>query len=307
MSRRSWLLFTGTSLIWGSSFLLIRIAVQHTSPSSVVFGRVVLGALFLVPFAVRGGGFRGLRRHLPAIVAVAMLDMLLPTLLTAWGEERIDSSTAAILTATDPLFVVLIAFFLIRSEAVSRWRLAGLIAGFAGVAVLVGADLRGSLSELFGAAAVMVSALAYAVSTLIYRRWLDDVPAVGVTALMLLLSSVATAGPGVAGLAAHFPSARVVLAIAVLGCINTGLAYWLYYALVNEAGAASASVITYAMPVVAFVLGVGFLHEQVTAGAIVGLVLIGVGAWLATRGSAENAAQDGQVDVPAADDRHDRA
>jgi drug/metabolite transporter (DMT)-like permease len=307
MNRRSWLLFTATSVIWGSSFLLIRIAVEHMTPSTVVFGRMMLGALFLVPFAARSGGFRGLRRHLPAIIAVTVLDMLLPTLLTAWGEQRISSSAAAILTATDPLFVALIAFWLMRSEAVSRWRLVGLVVGFVGVATLVGADLRGSVGELLGAAAVLASALGYAVSTLIYRRWLEDAPAVGVTAVMLLLTSMATAGPGVEGLVAHFPPVHVALAVAILGCINTGLAYWLYYALINEAGAASAAVITYVMPVVALVLGISFLNEKLTLGAVLGLALVGIGAWLATRGSEQDAGQDGQVDVAAADHRHGRS
>lgn len=304
MSRRSWILFTATSVIWGSSFMLIRIAVEHMTPSAVVFGRMTLGAVFLVPFAAHGGGFRGLRRYLPAIIAVTLLDMLLPTLLTAWGEQRINSSAAAILTATDPLFVALIALWLMRSEALSRWRLAGLVVGFVGVAALVGVDLRGSVSELLGALAVLASALGYAVSTLIYRRWLEDAPPVGATAVMLLLSSVATAGPGIAGLVAHFPPVHVALAVAILGCVNTGLAYWLYYALVNEAGAASAAVITYVMPVVAFVLGIGFLNEKLTLAAVAGLVLVGIGAWLATRGSEQDAGQHSEVNVASANDRH---
>ena len=103
MSRKAVLLFAATSIIWGSSFLFIRVAVEHMPPSAVVFGRTLLGAAILFPLASRSGAFRGLRRSIPAVAVVALLDMALPTFLTAWGEERISSSVAGILTATDPV------------------------------------------------------------------------------------------------------------------------------------------------------------------------------------------------------------
>jgi drug/metabolite transporter (DMT)-like permease len=144
MNRRAVLLFAATSVIWGSSFLLIRVAVEHMPPSTVVFGRALLGTVCLVPLAIRSRALRGLRRSLLPIVAVTLLDMALPTFLTAWGEERICSSAAGILTATDPLFTAVLALWLIRPEAVDRKRFAGLVIGFAGVIALLGIDFRGS-------------------------------------------------------------------------------------------------------------------------------------------------------------------
>jgi drug/metabolite transporter (DMT)-like permease len=207
--------------------------------------------------------------------------MALPTFLTAWGEQRISSSLAGILTATDPLFTALLALGLIRSEAVNRRQLAGLVIGFAGVIALLGFDFRGHAGELLGAAAVLLSALGYAAAALVYRRWLTDAPALGVTALMTLLSSAAFAAPAAADLPRQIPPASSVLALVALGLVNTGLAYWLFYALIDDAGAATASLITYAMPVVALALGVGLLAEPLTAAAVAGLVLIALGAWLA--------------------------
>jgi drug/metabolite transporter (DMT)-like permease len=110
------LLFAATSIIWGSSFLFIRIAVEHMPPSMVVFGRTVLGAAFLVPLAVRRRAFRGARRVIMPIIAVTLLDMAAPAFLTAWGEQHVSSSVAGILTATDPLFTAALALWLIRSE-----------------------------------------------------------------------------------------------------------------------------------------------------------------------------------------------
>jgi drug/metabolite transporter (DMT)-like permease len=104
-----------------------------------------------VPLAIRTGAFRGLRRNIVLVALVALLDMALPTWLTAWGEERVSSSVAGILTATDPLFTALLALWLIRSEAVDRRRFTGLVIGFAGVIALLGLDFHNSAPELLGA------------------------------------------------------------------------------------------------------------------------------------------------------------
>jgi drug/metabolite transporter (DMT)-like permease len=282
MSRRALLLFAATSVIWGSSFLFIRVAVANLPPSAVVFGRTVLGAAFLVPLAARSRAFRGLRPVIVPVAVVTLLDMAAPTFLTAWGEQHISSSAAGILTATDPLFTAVLALWLLRSEAPGRRQLAGLIIGFAGVIALLGIDLRGSPVELAAAGAVLLSALGYAGAALAYRRWLADVPAIAVTAAMTALSSVAFLAPAAVNLPRHLPPASSVVALATLGILNTGVAYWLFYLLIDQAGAATASVITYVMPVVALVLGVGLLGERLTVGAIAGLLLIGLGAWLAT-------------------------
>ena len=282
MSRKALLLFTATSTIWGSSFLFIRLSVEHMPPSVVVFGRTVLGTAFLVPLAMRSRAFRGLRRSILPVAVVALLDMAVPTFLTAWGEQHISSSVAGILTATDPLFTALLALWLIRSEAVNRKRFAGLLIGFAGVVALLGIDFHGHTEELLGAGAVLLSAVGYAGAALVYRRWLADAPALGVTALMTVISSAIFLAPAAVDLPRQAPTVSSVLALVALGIVNTGLAYWLFYLLIDEAGAATASVITYVMPIVALLLGIGLLGESLTIGAIAGLVLIAAGAWLAT-------------------------
>ena len=129
---------------------------------------------------------------------------------------------------------------------------------------------------------MLLSALGYAGAALVYRRWLADVPAIGVTALMTAISSVAFLAPASREPAREDTPASSILALVTLGIINAGPAYWLFYLLIDQAGAATASVITYVMPVVALVLGVALLEEQLTIGAIAGLPLIGLGAWLAT-------------------------
>src|SRR5437762_7107332 len=192
-----------------------------------------------MPLAVRARAFRGLRRVIVPVAVVTVLDMAAPTFLTAWGEQHISSSAAGILTATDPLFTAVLALWLIRSEAVDRKRFAGLVIGFAGVIALLGIDLRGSAAELLGAGAVLLSALGYAGAALLYRRWLADAPALGVTALMTVICSVAFLAPAAINLPRQLPPVTSALALLTLGIVNTGLAYWLFYLLIDEAGAAT--------------------------------------------------------------------
>jgi drug/metabolite transporter (DMT)-like permease len=282
MTRKPLLLFVATSVIWGSSFLFIRLAVEHMPPAAVVFGRTLLGAMFLAPLAARRHAFRGVRQVMLPIAIVTVLDMAAPTFLTAWGEQHVSSSVAGILTATDPLFTAVLALWLIRSEAPDRRSSLGLVIGFAGVVALLGIDLRGSVMELLGAGAVILSALGYAGAALLYRRWLEEQAALGVTALMTAVSSVLFLPALAIDVPRQVPPAGSILALVTLGIVNTGVGYWLFYLLIDEAGAAVASVITYLMPVVALFLGVGLLGERLTAGAVAGLVLIAVGAWLAT-------------------------
>jgi drug/metabolite transporter (DMT)-like permease len=282
MTRKALLLFMSASVIWGSSFLLIRVAVEDVSPSALVFGRTILGALVLVPVAVRAGAFRGLRPKIPAVIALTMLNMCLPIFLTAWAEQHITSSSAGILIATDPLFTALLALWLVRAEAVDRRQLAGLVLGFAGVVALLGLDFSRQLETLLGAAAVLLSALGYAAAALLYRRWLPGAPALGVSALMMVCSSAVFAVPAAVNLPRHPPSGASIMALVALGIVNTGLLSWVYFALVREAGAAVTSVITYVVPVIALILGISLLDEHLTIGAAAGLVLIVLGAWLAT-------------------------
>src|SRR6266568_7997038 len=261
-------------------------------PATEVFGRTLLGAAFLVPLAASRRAFRGVRPVIVPIIVVTLLDMAAPTFLTAWGEQHVSSSVARILTATHPLFTAVLALWLIRSEAPDRRRTAGLITGFVGVVALLGIDLHGSAIEFVGAGAVILSALGYASAALLYRRWLADQEALAITALMTAISGVAFLPPAAIDLPRHIPPASSILALATLGIVNTGIAYWLFYLLIDEAGAATASVITYVMPVVALFLGVALLGERLTVGAVAGLVLIAVGAWLATSGRAPSADAD---------------
>ena len=133
---------------------------------------------------------------------------------------------------------------------------------------------------------MLASAFGYAASTLIYRRWLAEVPALGATVLMLALRAVFFVVPGAVGVAgAPAPDTAAVVSLVVLGALNTGVAYWLYYKLIETAGTSPAAVTTYVTPAVALLLGVALLGEKLTVVTVIGLVLNMAGAWAATQGS----------------------
>jgi drug/metabolite transporter (DMT)-like permease len=298
MGRRAWVYFCATSLIWGSSFLLIRVAVEEVSPAVVALLRTAMGAAVLAPLALAGGAFAGLRGRLGAIAVLAALDVAGPFYLTSWGEQHVSSALAGILTATDPLFVALLALRFDSSERVGGRRLGGLLVGIAGVAALLGLDVAGDGQALLGAVAVLLSALGYAGAALVYKRRFADADPLGVVTLALAVAAAALAAPAVASVPSDMPSTDAVLGLAVLGVVNTGIGFWLFYALIREAGAARASVITYVMPAVAVVLGVVVLGEPFTAGTVAGLLLILAGSALATAPERGRAAER-RRDAPA--------
>jgi drug/metabolite transporter (DMT)-like permease len=282
MTRRAWLVFALTSLIWGSSFLLIKVAVGEVSPAVVALARAGLGTAVLLPIALSTGALAGLRSRIGAIVVLAALDIAAPFFLTSWGEQHVTSSLAGILTATDPLFVALLALRFDPSERVGGRRLVGLLVGIAGVVALLGLDVAGDAQALLGAVAVLLSALGYGAAVLLYTRHFAADRPLGVVTLALAPSAVAFVTPAAADPPATVPSGDVLLALAGLGIVNTGAAFWLFYTLIALAGAARASVITYVMPAVAVVLGILVLGEPFTAGTAAGLALILAGTALST-------------------------
>src|SRR3954449_11364056 len=150
MSARGWSLFAAVSVIWGLPYLFIKIAVDaDLTPGFVAWSRVTLAALVLLPVALRTGVLRGLPLRWLALFAAT--EIAVPFPLIGFGEQRIDSSLAAILIASLPLVVAMLAMRFDDAERPSAARLTGMLIGVAGVAALVGIDLGGSSTELLGA------------------------------------------------------------------------------------------------------------------------------------------------------------
>src|SRR3954465_11319002 len=207
MSRRNLPMLVLLALIWGSSFMFIKVAVRELDPATLVFGRLgvaalVLGAVVLATIS-RGEIRAALRSYWPGLVVVGLLNTAVPFWLLSWGETRIDSGLASIIQASVPIFNAVIALGFFRAQRVTGARLVGVAVGFVGVALLVGAQPHG---KLVGALAVVGMAIFYAAGGLLARHHLGEarpeVVALGTTAV----AAVAALPAGVAQAPAQLPS-----------------------------------------------------------------------------------------------------
>lgn len=286
MTRRAWLLFALSSVIWGVPYLFIKVAVDAgVPPAFVAWARVALGAALLLPVALRRGALRGLRGHGGAIVAYTVCEIAVPFVLIAVGERYIASSLAAILVATMPLQLALLSVWLSPAHRPTGLRLVGLVIGLGGVVALLGVDVGGRPNELLGAVLVLVATLGYAAAPLIVSRHLADLDPLGPVTASLVLATIALLPAALLRPPHGIPTPAALGAIAVLGVVCTVLGLVIFFQLITEAGPSRASIITYVNPVVAVVAGVLALHEHVGVMSLVGLLSILGGSWLAAGGT----------------------
>jgi drug/metabolite transporter (DMT)-like permease len=278
MTRRGWALFVALGIIWGMPYLLIRIAVGTIDPLVVAFGRTLVGALLLLPLALRRGVLAPAFRHWPALVAFTLVEISGPWLLIGHAETRLNSSTTGLLIAMVPMMSAVLAAWL-GHERLEPRRIAGLALGFAGVAALVGLDVH--VSDGLAVGALALAALGYAVGPIIVNRRLREVPALGVITASLIIATALYA-PFAAFLAPERVSAAAGASVFGLGVICTAIAFVIFFALIAEAGPARATVIAYVNPLVAIALGVMFLAEPFTLGMALGFPMVIVGSILAT-------------------------
>ena len=282
MSPRGWILFASMSVIWGVPYLFIKIAVDELSAGFVAWSRVAMAAAILLPIAWRTGALRGL--SVRWLVAFAFVEITIPFPLIAFGEEHLSSSLTAILIAAVPLMVAFLALRFDHSERPTRTRLVGMLVGLSGVTVLVGVDVVGSTAELLGAGAILVATMGYAAGPMIVKNRFATADPIGPIAGALGIATLLLLPAGLAGRPTEAPSGDVIIAMLVLGFVCTAIAFLIFFRLITEVGPGRATVITYINPVVALGLGVAILGESVTAGAVVGLLLILAGSWLSTDG-----------------------
>jgi drug/metabolite transporter (DMT)-like permease len=269
--------------IWGSSFMFIKVAVRELAPAEVVFGRVLIGALTLLAFIPFTLGWRrttaDVRRFIVPLTVLAVVNVCIPFWLLAWSEKRLDSGLAGILQASMPLFTALLALRFSRGERVTGARLVGVMVGFLGVVLLVGAQPRG---DVLSALAVLLTAFCYAVAVLYAGARLGEAHTLVTSFGSLAIATLLVLPLGVAQLPDHVPSWKVIGSLLALGSLGLSVAYLLYFAIIVGSGASYAALVTYLVPALALAYGAIFLDEPITASALGGLALILVGVALGT-------------------------
>lgn len=286
MSRRGAWAFAFMSIVWGASYLLIKIAIEGGLPAAdIAWLRVALAAVILVAVAWRSGALRTLGGRWKWIVAYAVFEISIPFPLIAAGEVHVASSLTAIIIASVPLIVTVVSLRFDPSERPTPTRAVGLVVGFSGVIALVGIDVAGSGAELLGAGAIFIGAVGYAIGPMVVKLGMGGLDSRAVMGASLLVATVILAPFAAVDLPSRAPSAGAWAAVAGLGVFCTAIAFVVYTVLIREIGTGRATVITYINPLVALVLGVLLLGERPGGGAFVGLVLILAGSWLSTGGS----------------------
>ncbi|MFE6888055.1 DMT family transporter [Streptomyces sp. NPDC057694] len=279
--------FALLALVWGLSFLFVKVSGEAYEPLQVALGRVAFGAVaLLLVVAVRREVLpRSARLWLHLAVAAFLLNAL-PFTLFAYSEQRITSALAGICNATTPLFTLLVAVTVLPGERPDRNRLMGMGLGFLGVLVVFGIWGGISAGDPVGAGQALAAALSMGTGWVYVRRFLSHSgsSSVSLSAAQLTAGTVelALAAPFITSVPHRFPFAETA-SLVVLGAVGTGLAFLIQYSLVRDAGATVASMVTYLVPIISTTAGVLVLGEGLKWHQPVGAVVILLGAALSQR------------------------
>lgn len=293
MTLRQWMYFLALTLIWGSSFLWIKIAVRETGPFTIVSIRLLFAMAIILPFLIRArAGFPRGARQWGRIVVQGLTSTALPWILITWAEQHIESALATVLNGTVPLFTIIAAHLWLHDDRMTARRVGGLLVGFVGVLVLVQKDLRflagGDESvhlALLGQLAMLGSSFFYGMSNVYGRAKFRGVPPVYQAFYTMLAADTLMwmVTPAVEA-PLTLPALPITwVAIAWLGVLGAGLSYLMFYKLLHEIGPTRIATVTYTIPVVGVTLGVVFLHETLSWQLIAGTLLIVSGVWTVNR------------------------
>lgn len=285
MAKRPWLVpaaFILLGLIWGSSFLWIKIGVDEMDPATLVAYRVGLGALAMLLYVrITGEKLPRTVRELVPMAALGMVATALPFFLITWGEQYIDSGTAAVLNSLTPIFSLVLAGTILHTESVTVVRVIGLVTGFAGAALLASREfaLRGDPVALIGVGAVTVAAISYAVGASVSKAMVHGTPRNVVAAGNLTFGAIYIwIFTLISGADPALPTqGDSIIAVLWLGLLGSFFAFMLLYFLIANLDATMAAMVTYLFPVVGVTLGVVFLDELLDARLLIGTALVVVG------------------------------
>jgi drug/metabolite transporter (DMT)-like permease len=286
---KPYLALAGLALIWGASFLLIKIAVHDMSPTVLLLIRSVSGLVALaVIVKVMGRPLLGAgwRTRLGSFAIMAITNAIVPWVAIAWGEERITSGLASILNSTTTLWTAVIIFWAMPGERPTRVGYLGVVLGLAGVVILVLPDIlaHGVSGNFLAAMAVLVAALSYATNAIYQRRKMRSVSVFDVSIGQLAATVIFALPLAVPSLPHVHVAVGSMAAVIALGAGATGIAYLLYYYVMNTLGAVRAAGVTLLVPITAVFWGVVLLRESLSWPIIIGMAVILAGTVLTNLG-----------------------
>jgi len=289
MSRRNWFLFFFVGFIWGIPYLLIKVAVAEVSPPVIVFSRVAIGSLILIPIAMKRGSLMPAIQAWRYVIPYAIGEMVGPWILITSAEQKMSSGLAGLLIATVPIWSTILASINGDKTVWHHKRLLGLLIGFVGIVLVVGIESFSGRQSLVAIFMILVSAMGYAWAVTMVSKKIPHIEPISINGLAMLLTAIVYLPLAILTAPDHAPSAKILGTILALGMFPTALAFILFFQLIKEIGAARGSLVTYLNTAFAVVLGVIILNEPFTLGIAIGLPLVLLGSYFAGRKSITSA------------------
>ena len=276
---RPYLAMAALALIWGVSFLLIKVGVRDMSPAVLLLLRAASGLLGLAVIIKAMGRpllGPGWRTRIGSFAIMAITNAIVPWIAIAWGEERISSGLASILNSTTTLWTAVLIYWAMPTERPSVVNYVGVLLGLAGVVILVLPDLwsHGVSANFFGTLAVLVAALSYALNAIYQRTRMRNVSVFDISIGQLAAATVFGVPLAIPSISSVHVDPLSLGAVIALGAGGTGVAYLLYYYVMNSLGAVRAAGVTLLVPVTAVFWGVVLLGETVSLPMVIGMVVI---------------------------------
>lgn len=285
MKRTSWIYFWATGVLWGVPYLLIRVAVApgQFTPAFVVFSRVAIGAALLIPYAAQRGVLKPALKELKWIIAYGIIEMVGPWGLISQGETKINSGLAALLIATVAIWATLLNGALGDKSVWHSTRLIGLAVGFVGICLVVGIEsLQGKVNTP-AILMLLLAAIGYSIAPALIRAKAPHLDGAAVNGLAMATAAIVYLPFAIAQWPQHHLRPNSIYSVIALGIFPTAICFVLFFKVLADIGNARASLVAYVNTGVAVLLGVIVLHEKLTTGIVIGLPLVMIGSYYASR------------------------
>jgi drug/metabolite transporter (DMT)-like permease len=283
MTKRGWGLFALVGLLWGIPYLFMKVAVEELSTPLIVFARVLIGAVVLIPLAYFKKELRSALKYWKYIALYAVLEMVIPWSLITSSQRDLSSGVVALLVATVPIWATFFAHRGGDTSAAHRTRVFGIAIGLVGIALIVGIESLNDVNNLVALFNVLIAAFSYAWAVNMITTKAPNVSGIAINGLAMAISTVVFAPFALTHLPEQMPSNEALISTLGLGVLCTAAAFWIFFKVLEDIGPARASLVVYPNTAIAVVLGIILLNEELTVAILVGLPLVLIGSYYASR------------------------
>jgi len=283
LTKVGWGRFALVGFLWGTPYLFIKVAVEEISPSTIIFFRVLIGALVLFPLALMQKNIAIPRKYWHIVFIYTVAELIGPWFLITHAEQKISSGLAGLLVATVPIWAAIFASLNGDHTVWHKSRVFGLAIGFVGVVAVVGIESISGRQDLKSIGMVILAAIGYAYAVNMINRKIPHVSGIALNAWAMIITTIVYFPFAITHWPRQTPSVQAIASVASLGVFCTAIAFILFFKLLAEVGPPRASLITYLNTAVAVLLGVILLGEPLTLGILLGLPLVLIGSYFASR------------------------